>query len=367
MSNIHYFIPQMEPWFDNEETSACYEYMKSGYFVTEFHKTKEFEKMICDFTGMKHCIVTTSGTMALVMSLMAIDIDIDDEVLVPDFTMIATPNSIKMMKAKPVFIDIDDTLTMSIDDAKKKITDKTKTIIYVSLNGRYNNIQELIDLCKEYNLYLIHDSAQNLQNHTQNNSFGDMSIFSFSPPKIISTGNGGAIVTNNDQLANKLRKIKDFGREKGGIDIHDEFGLNFKFTDIQAVIGIEQMKKLEWRINRMKEIWNLYYDKLSKCSKITMIYNNANWCPWFIDIFVNNFDKKTRDDLQYYLKENNIGSRPVYPPCHSQKVYKKYNNMSFPNTDKWTRSGLWLPSSTKLTDEEINYVCDKILCFFNEK
>ena len=348
-------IPQMEPTFGKEEAEACYEYMKSGYFVTEFHKTKEFEKMICNYTGAKHCIVTNNGTISLVMALMALGIKHDDEVIVPNFTMIASPNSIKMVGGVPVFVDIEEqTLTMDLSEVKKKITPKTKCIMHVSMNTRSGNMDELVNFCKENKLYLVEDSAQSLgsfKNKKHLGTYGDIGSFSFSPPKIISTGQGGALITNSDELAIKLRKIKDF---------QDEFGLNFKFTDLQACIGIEQMKKLPQRVNRIKEIWNLYYFKL-KHPKIKMVEPNDNeWIPWFIDIYIDN-----RDELQNHLKKHNIGSRIVYPPCNSQKIYKEYNDLAFPISRTWSLKGLWLPSSTKLTDEQINYICDTILEFYS--
>ena len=215
--NIYTFIimiPQMEPTFGKEEAEACYEYMKSGYFVTEFHKTKEFEKMICNYTGAKHCIVTNNGTISLVMALMALGIKHDDEVIVPNFTMIASPNSIKMVGGVPVFVDIEEqTLTMDLSEVKKKITPKTKCIMHVSMNTRSGNMDELVNFCKENKLYLVEDSAQSLgsfKNKKHLGTYGDIGSFSFSPPKIISTGQGGALITNSDELAIKLRKIKDF-------------------------------------------------------------------------------------------------------------------------------------------------------------
>lgn len=357
-------ISQMEPWFGTEEAESCYEYMKSGYFITEFHKTKEFEQMLCDYTGAKHCIVTNNGTTTLYMIMLALGISQGDEVIVPNYTMIASPNSVMASGAKPVYCDIyEDSLTMDFEQMKTKITPKTKAIMFVPLNNRSKDLDKFIDFCKANNLYLIMDTAQSIgsfKNGKHLSNYGDISSISFSPPKLISTGQGGAILTNSDELALKLRKIKDFGRERGGVDLHDSFGLNFKFTDLQACVGIEQMKKLEWRVQRQKEIWKLYYERLSKHPKIKMLEgDDVNWITWFIDIYVEN-----PDELQKFLKDNNIGSRRVYPPCNSQKIYAEHNKLDFPVTKYWTDRGLWLPSSVKLTDDEVNFVCDKIFEFY---
>lgn len=360
------FILQMAPWFDEKETNACTEYMKSGGWVMEHIKTREFEKMICNFTGAKYCHIVNNGTISLSIALLAINIKPGDHVLVPNFTMIASPNSVRLLGAVPILVDIEEeTLCINIDKVKLLLkNDKNiKAVMHVSMNTRCNNIEKLVNLCKQYNISLIEDSAQSLgsyHNGKHLGTFGAIGSISFSAPKIISTGQGGALITNNEELSKKIWKIKNFGRSGGGNDFHDEFGINCKTTDLQSVIGIEQMKKLPWRVNRMKEIWNLYYNRLANHPKITMLEpNDKDWIPWFIDIYVDD-----RDPLQKYLKSNNIGSRPVYPPINSQAVYKEWDDVSFPVTEKFSSRGLWLPSSSKLKDEEINRICDFVLEFY---
>ncbi len=361
------FIPQMSPWFDDAETKACTEYMQSGGWLMEYTKTREFENMICEFTGAKHCHIVNNGTISLSIALLAVGIGPGDHVLVPNFTMIASPNSVKLLGATPILVDIDEkTLCIDVDKVKLLLEDdkNVKAVMHVSMNTRCNDIEKLVDLCKQYNIPLIEDSAQSLGSYHNNKhlgTFGDIGSFSFSAPKIISTGQGGALITNNEELSKKIWKIKNFGRSGGGNDFHDEFGINSKTTDLQSIIGIEQMKKLPWRVKRMKEIWNLYYKRLADHPKITMIEpNDSGWIPWFIDIYIDN-----RDELQRYLKEKNIGSRPVYPPINSQIVYKEWNNKNFPVTESFSLRGLWLPSSSKLKDEEINKICDFILEFLD--
>ena len=187
---------------------------------------------------------------------------------------------------------------------------------------------------------------------------GDIGSFSFSSPKIISTGQGGALITNDDELSDKISKLKNFGRSGGGNDIHTQFGINSKFTDLQAVIGIEQMKKLPWRIKRMREMWDLYYSRLSNHPNIMMfVARDDEWIPWFIDIYVD--EPKT---LQNYLKNKNIGTRVIYPQITSQLIYKQ--DKQYPVSEYYSKRGLWLPSSTLLTNENINEICDNIVLFF---
>lgn len=362
------FIMQMRPWFGCEEKQALSEYMDEDGFLTEFKRTAKFEEMIADFTGVKHCIVVNNGTISLTLAALAVGIKADDEVIVPNYTMIATPNSVKMFGAKPVFVDVErETLCMDIQKAKEAITPKTKAIMLVSANGRYPKagIEAFVNLCKERNLALIEDSAQSLGSFYPNGkhigSVGIVGSFSFSAPKIISTGQGGALITNDDDLANKIRKLKDFGRSGGGNDIHDSIGYNFKFTELQACVGIEQMKKLESRIARKKEIYRLYEKGLQNINGIELFKQDLTCTvPWFYDTLC-----ERRDELQEFLKQNNIGSRVMYPPINKQVAYQVSGEHTISNLIG--QKGLWLPSATQLSDEEVQYVCTKIAEFYGAK
>jgi perosamine synthetase len=355
----------MVPWFDSAEADACYEYMKSGGFVMEFKKTQEFEQMLASYIGVKHCFVVVNGTISLSLALWAVNVGVGDEVIIPDLTMIASANATKLIGAVPVFADISPkSLTITVDTIKHLITEKTKAVMHVSLNTRTEDLAELRQFCDEKGLFLIEDSAQSLGsfiNGKHIGTFGHIGSFSFSAPKIISTGQGGALVTDDDALALRLMRLKNFGRSSGGNDIYVDFGINCKFTDIQAIIGIEQMKKLPWRVSRIRQMWDLYYKELSNVTAIEMFKaTDPGWIPWFIDIFVDR-----ADDLAAFLKTKNIGSRRVYPALHSQSIYPESNNLSFPVTEQYSKRGLWLPSSTQLTDTQILYICNTIKEFYN--
>lgn len=361
------FIFQMEPWFGDEEKNAVIEYLNEGGWITEFKKTAEFENMIAQFTGAKHCIVVNNGTISLTLAAIACGIQAGDEVIVPNYTMIATPNSVKMFGAIPVFVDVEpETLCMDINKARAAITPRTKAIMLVSANGRYPKagIERFVDLAKENGIMLIEDSAQSLGSYypdgTHVGTKGAVGSFSFSAPKIISTGQGGALITNDDQIAHKLRRLKDFGRSGGGNDIHDSIGYNFKFTEPQAIIGIEQMKKLAWRIKRKKEIFRLYQENLGNLADIKLFEHNLeHTAPWFIDSLANE-----REGLISYLKENQIGSRVMYPPINRQEAYNLEGN--HPVSELVGQKGLWLPSASQLKDEQVKFICDKIRSFYQK-
>lgn len=355
----------MEPWFGTEEKNAICHYMDEGGWITEFKRTLLFQNMIAQYTGAKHCVVVNNGTISLSLAAIACGIKAGDEVIVPNYTMIATPNSIKMLGAKPVFVDVErESLCLDFVETKKAITSKTKAIMLVLANGRYPSvgIESFVRLAKENNIVLIEDSAQSLGSFypdgRHQGSVGAIGSFSFSAPKIISTGQGGAVITNNDKIADKIRKLKDFGRAEGGNDVHDEIGFNFKFTELQAVIGIEQMKKLDWRVKRKKEIYRLYKKNLSAIKQIEFFKQDLEFTtPWFIDILA-----EKRNELQKYLKRKGIGTRTMYPPINKQLAYQISGD--FPVSNMVGEKGLWLPSASQLSDNEVIAICDTIKRFY---
>ena len=356
------FIPQFEPFFDGGEGVALNEYMCSGGWVTEFRETQQFEQLISNFTGSTHCIVTNNGTVSLTIALLGAGVKPGDEVLIPDITMIGTPNACKIFGAKPVFVDIDpNNLCMDLKAVEDAITPRTKALIYVSLHGRCGDMEELDSLCKKYNLILIEDAAQSLgsyQNGRHLGRFGVVGTLSFSTPKIVTTGQGGAVITDDDDIAENIRRIKDFGRASGGTDLHETIGYNFKFTDIQAVLGLTQFKSLGSRIHKKRRIYQRYKLGLSRLEMIEMLPTDLNeTTPWFIDIYVDE-----PDALAEWLKEMNIGTRRIYPAIHTQKAYDLTANC--PNAELMAKRGLWLPSSVQLEDAQIDYVVDKIVEYY---
>ncbi|WP_416695866.1 DegT/DnrJ/EryC1/StrS family aminotransferase [Candidatus Pseudothioglobus sp. Uisw_050_01] len=360
------FIMQMRPWFGKEEKQAVCSYMDEDGFITEFKRTEIFEKMIANYTGAKHCIVVNNGTISLTLAAIASGIQANDEVIVPNYTMIATPNSIKLLGAKPIFVDVEaETLCLDIELVKQAITNKTKAIMLVTANGRYpkSGIEAFENLCKDKGLILIEDAAQSLGSFYKDGrhigNAGMVGSFSFSAPKIISTGQGGALITNDDGVMAKLRRLKDFGRSSGGNDIHDSIGYNFKFTELQACIGIEQMKKLQYRVERKKEIYQAYASNLENIKQINLFDHDIEYtAPWFFDCIA-----EKRDELSIFLKQNNIGTRPMYPPINNQLAYSVPG--SHPVSNFVGNNGLWLPSSSQLENSDITRVCGLIKDFYN--
>lgn len=362
MSENNGTIPQTEPLIGEKEKEAMHEYMESGAWLIEYKKTEEFEKRICEFTGSKHCVAVNNGTVALTLSLLAAGVKHGDEFLVPDLTMIASANCGKLFGAEPVFVDVEEkTLCMDMDLAEKALTPETKALVYVSLNGRSGDMHKAKKFCDEHDLAFIEDSAQSLGSFYAGKhlgTFSDAGIFSFTPHKIITTGEGGAAITNDSSIYDRLKKLKNFGRTRSGTDIHETIGFNFRFSDLQAVIGIEQIKTLRDRIKRKKEIYRMYRRELDGTVDF-LDTDLESTTPMLVDIYADDAGQ-----LAPYLEKKGIGTRRVYPPIHSQKAYSIKKR--FPIAEEYSRRGLWLPSSLKLTDEQIMRICSIIKGYYGK-
>jgi len=302
--------------------------------------------------------------MALALALMGCGIGAGDDVIVPDFTMIATINAVKMVGANPVIADVDSrTFTLTRDIIERYRTPMTKCVLFVSLNNRQVDLDDIVKYCISTGLVLVEDAAQSLGAKVGGKHFGTFGCagcFSLSTPKIISTGQGGFVVTNDDTLASKMMMIKNFGRKTGGVDNFELFGLNLKFTDIQAVIGIEQMKKLPERVILMRDIYQLYLTEIQKISPkhVRMIQpDDPDYVPWFVDVY-----SDQRDELAEFLKKHNVQTRPTYPAIHTTPMYASDKN--YPNSLYVAQKGLFLPTHSLLTPSEIRYICTLIACFF---
>lgn len=359
-------IPQMEPWLGEEEAAAVNTYMRSGGWLMEHEKTRQFESIIADYTGASHCIVTVNGTVSLTLAALACDVKAGDEVIVPNYTMIATANSAFLLGARPIFVDVEpETLCLDIKQTEAALTTKTRAIMLVTANGRYPKagIDAFVDLADRHDLALIEDAAQSLGSRYPDGrhigSVGKVGSFSFSVPKIITTGQGGCLITNDDVLAERLRRLKDFGRAAGGTDIHQSIGYNFKFTDLQACVGIEQMKKLDWRTERKKEILLKYRQALRGLGSLKFFEQDLiNTTPWFIDVLC-----ERRTELREHLSQRGVGTRAMYPPINKQEAYQRAGH--HPVSELVGQQGLWLPSSSQLTDEQIETVCDSVAEFYS--
>ena len=340
-----------------------------NHFPNESKLTESFEEEICKLIGCKHALAVTNGTSAMFLSLKALGIGPEDEVIVPDFTFIATANAVEMTGAKPILVDIDPkTLTLNPNTFEKAITEKTKAVIPVHVSGRAADMDKIMSIAERNDIHVIEDAAEAFMSKYKEKclgTFGKTGCFSFSPPKIITTGQGGAIITNDDELYIRLRELKDQGRPKrgtGGDDIHASIGYNFKFTDLQAAVGLGQLAYIKQRMEKTKRIYELYSEGLQNTKGITVFNFNVKEgeLPLWTDAIV-----EKRDELDKYVLSNGIECRRFWFPIHTQKPYRLADD-NFPNSTSLSKKALWLPSSYTLSDEDITEVCSHIRNFLKE-
>jgi len=357
------------PWWQTEfrtgEAEAAARAINEGR-LSQGELVSEFECKLGEYLGVKNVVATTSGSDALLLSLWAAKILPGDEVLIPNRTWIATAHAVLLLGAVPIFVDTDaDHPVLSLSDLRNKVTPRTKAVIPVHLNGRNAHIDEVLEFGEEHNIKVIEDAAQALGSRDGAGSFlGTKSLagcFSLSVAKVISSGQGGFIATNHDNFAAELRLMRTHGVEnviEPGEWIRR--GFNFRFTDVLASIGLEQLKKLDFRLNRLKMIYMQYEKGLRKNKSVQLIkYNieNGEVGP-YIEILCQN-----RERLFAYLNSKGIETRRFYPDLDQAK-YLGEATLN-PNSRNFARNGLFLPCGPSLLDESVQTIL-KVLNEFDE-
>ena len=358
------YISQMEPLISDADAKAVFEYMTSGGWLTEFHKTRLLEKSLCDFTGARFCTMAPNGTLALFLALAACGIGRDDEVIVPSLTMAATAAAVVLAGGRVVFADIDaGTLCLDLERVEQSISSRTRAVVVVSLNGRApKGLDEFVARCTSRGVKVIEDAAQSLgsfANGRHLGTIGDCGCFSFSSHKVVTTGQGGAVVTDDESVFRKMCLLRDFGRPEGGTDHYTSVGWNLKFTDLQAVVGLEQMRRLPELVRRKKRIFEMYRERLAEVEGIEIPATDLeSTTPLFADLLV---DRRMKRALIDYLHVNGVGSRSFYPALHSEPAFATGD--SLPVAELVSSRGVWLPSSMRLESEQVEQVCQLIRRF----
>jgi len=356
MSNYSEFI---HPDYDEHEKKAVGEYLDSGGWLTEYEKTREFERMIAKYVGARYCSVVPSCTTALSIAVMVLHATGD--VIVPDYTMIASANAVVLAGGRPVLVDVEcpgqykierATFCLALRSLKIVANKVTRAIILVSMNGRYpNRIEEILEYCRDHHINVIEDAAQSLGSRYKGKhvgTYGDIGCFSFSMFKTITTGQGGCLVTDNAEVYEKIKLLKNFGRTTDNSDLHSTIGYNYHFTDVQAVVGIEQMKKLSHRVERKREILKLYQEQLKN---VYLPVTKEETSLWLFDAL-----STDRDSLREYLTRCGIGTRGAYPGIHTQAPYI-FQKGAYPGSCFAAKHMFYLPSGSYLTDEDVQHVC----------
>ncbi len=353
-------INQIEPLITKKDKIAISRYLKTNGWITENKVTKKFEQKFAKVVNSKFSVAYPNGTLTILSIILALGIKKNDEVIIPNYTMVATANAVILAGAKPILCDISDqNLCLDAEKVLSKINKRTKAIIYVTLNGRSGDIDKIQKVCNKKKLYLIEDSAHSIGSYSKNKhhgTFGIASSFSLSMPKLITTGQGGFVVTNNSKIFKKIKELKNFGRKTDGNDIYFSTGYNFKFTDLQSSLGLSQLNNLSYRVRQKKLIFKNYYNELKDIKEIKMFKFNKSETPWFIDIYLKNPNK-----LKNYLRKFNIITRNVYPPLNTLKIFNFKGSLK--TSEYYCSRGLWLPSSVNLSIKDIKFITNKIKYF----
>ena len=349
-------INQVEPNISEQDIQKVNDYMSSGAWITEHALTKELEKKIADFVDRKYAVAVPNGTIAIYLSLLAAGLTKGKRVAVPNITMIATINAILWAGAEPVIIDLNERLCMSLKSLQT--VEKLDGVIYVPLNGRTEDGIAIEEYCNEKDIILIEDSAHALGSQYQDKmcgSLGSMSVFSFTPHKIITMGQGGLVLTDEDNFYEYLVELKTFNRSKDKSDWHDGFGLNFKITDLQSALGLSQFEKINEFIKIKKEMFQLYINKITSYKFINFFDYET---PWFVDLICES--ERDRDNLKDLLEREDILTRESYPALSKQSFLQSVEKTNLKLSENISENILWLPSSTNLTKNQLEKVSGKI-------
>ncbi len=352
------------------ESSKTFDAVKHGWNKNWNNYILDLEKNFAKYIGVKYAISTSSCTGALHIAMQSLNITANDEVIVPDITWVATARVVSYLGATPIFADVQkDSWNIDVNSIEKLITKKTKAIIAVHLYGNPANLIKLKKLSLKYKIRLVEDAAPAIGSSYYGQkcgTVGDFSAFSFQGAKLLVSGEGGMLCTNNLNLYKIAKKIADHGRNPSKTFWIDGPGLKYKMSNIQAAFVLGQLERVNDLILMKRRIFNWYKEFLNKNNNLSLLEEKDNTYSnyWMVSASIKNNTNKKRDRLIEYLKKNNIDSRPVFSPISKYPIWNKKNKTN--NIAKIIGfSSLNLPSGTGLTKNEVKYICKKINLFFN--
>lgn len=358
--------PVYQPFVDTLEKAYVNECLDSGWISSKGRFVSLFENDFSKFSGIEHCVAVSNGTVALHLALLSLGIGLNDEVLVPTFTYIASVNSIKYCNATPVFIDCDaQNWQLDLDLVRKAITPRTKAIMAVHIYGSTCDLSELRALCDEFGLCLIEDCAEALgskflSQHVGN--YGDVATFSFFGNKTITTGEGGMVCTNNLDIYQRLVKLKGQGLADNREYWHDIVGYNYRMTNIQAAIGVAQLGRVCDILKEKSRVHELYLKYLKNNHDVFFQLDlpQTTSSYWLTTILLR--EGVDREKLRERLKINGVETRPAFFPVHTMPIYDGSIG-DYPISENIASRGVSLPSYPELTENDIKYICEIIVDF----
>jgi perosamine synthetase len=366
-------IPVCEPKFFGNEKKYVDECLDTNWISSAGKFMQLFEESFADFIGVKHGVSCCNGTVAIHLAMESLGIGKGDEVIIPDLSNIATANGVILTGAKVVLVDIEkDTLCIDPKKIEEKITPRSKAILVVHLYGHPTDMDPILRIAKKYNLYVVEDCAEAHgaeYNGKKVGSLGDMATFSFYANKIVTTGEGGMVVTNDDKFAERARLIRNLAFTEPRFH-HSVLGFNYRLTNVQAAIGYAQMEKIKHILKEKLHVMNQYNKLLSGQKGITLP-KEASWAKnvyWMYTILIEPEFGLARDEVMRQLGAKGIDTRSIFYPFHLQPLFVNGNDERFPDcsgkypvSEEVAQKGLYLPSGIGLKGEEIKKVVDTLL------
>jgi len=356
-------VPQFIPSIGVEEYASiktCFD----TTWITEGPQTQKFQEALLEHIGVKYGVFAPNGTLALYLGLCAMGVGPGDEVLVPDFTFIASATAVEMTGATPIFVDVElEHFQIDMDSCKKAVTNKTKAIMPVHIYGMSADMTAVMEFADAHGLLIIEDAAQAIGVKWKNRScgsFGAVGCFSFFADKTITTGEGGFVVTNDATIYDKLRYLRNQGRLHRGTFIHNRIGYNFRITDIQAAIGLTQLDKLDWICSRKYYFWEQYVERLAGLDlKVTTPPAHSSYVPFRVT-FISDL---LACDVMAHLAQDGIEARSFFYPLHKQPCFTCKSSEVF-NSDHLYKYGVCLPAFPTMTDMQLELVCTSLKEFY---
>lgn len=373
-SSLILTVPVNEPLLTDQEKKYLIECIDTGWISSEGPFIAQFEDACAQQAYQKHGIAVVNGSVALEIAVRALGIGVDDEVIMPTFTIISCAAAIIRAGATPVLVDCDaDTWNMSVDQIEQKITPRTKAIMVVHLYGLPVDIDPILQLAKKYQLKIIEDAAE-AQGQTYKGkpcgSFGDVACLSFYPNKFVTTGEGGMVLTCNEVVAERCRSLRNLCFKSGRRFVHDELGHNYRMTNVQAALGVAQMERLDKHIAKKRMIGDYYTTQLRKIDHLQFPLEQTSYAfnnYWVYPLVVKPSSPYSVDVLVQRLTERGIGTRPFFWNMHEQPVFARmglFRNERYPVAENAARNGFYIPSGLGISHEQMEYVVRAIKDIF---
>lgn len=360
-------IPVCEPKLGGKELEYVTDCIKTNWISSKGEYIEQFEDGFSDYCGTKYGITTSNGTTALHLALESAGIGKGDEVIIPTFTMIATANAVTYTGAKFKLVDSEpEYWNMDVGKIEDKITDKTKAIMVMHTYGHPTNMDPVTDIAEDHDLLVIEDAAEAHgaeYKGKKTGGIGDIGCFSFYANKIITTGEGGMIVTDNEEFAEQAQMLRDQAFEKEKRFWHKRLGFNYRMTNLQAAVGVAQLELVDEYVESRRKNASLYNSLLAEVDGITTP-REANWAKnvyWMYTVLVEDEFGMSRDDLMKNLKDEGIGTRRAFYPINEQPLYsEQFAGESYPVANELSEKGFYLPSSSGLKEEQIEQIVKSI-------